>query len=217
MSEKEASKEVMKTGTTTVGMVCKDGIVLAADMRATSGNFIVTKRISKISQIAEGMAITMAGTVSDAQLLVKLVQAELRLKDVRTDRKSSVKEAANLLAGMVYGNIRKYSTIAGITHYLLGGKDSNGYSLYDVFADGSLTQVDDFISSGSGSVFAYGVLETQYDKELTVAEGEKLIIKAVNAALQRDSASGGGIEVITITKDGFKKVFNKAVEQTVKV
>jgi len=209
--------ETMKTGTTTLGLVCKDGIVLAADMRATSGNFIVTKRISKIYEIAEGMAITMAGTVSDAQLLVRLIQAELRLKDVRTNRRSNVKEAANMLAGMVYGNIRKFSVIPGISHFLLGGKDVHGFSLYDLFADGSLTKVDDFISTGSGSVFAYGVLETQYTKDLTVDQAQKLAVKAINAALQRDSASGGGIQVVAITQEGVKVVFNREVEQTVRV
>ena len=216
MENKEASNEVMKTGTTTLGIICKDGVVLAADMRATSGNFIVTKRISKIHEIADDMAITMAGTVSDAQLLVRLIQAELRLKDVRTNRKSNVKEAANMLAGMVYSNIRRFSVIPGISHFLLAGKDMYGFSLYDLFADGSLTKVEDFISSGSGSVFVYGVLETQYTKDITVDQAQKLALKAVNAALQRDSASGGGIEIITITNDGLKKVFNKEVEQTVR-
>ncbi|MBI2136708.1 proteasome subunit beta [Candidatus Woesearchaeota archaeon] len=209
--------ETMKTGTTTLGIMCKDGIILAADMRATSGNFIVTKRISKIYEIADGMAITMAGTVSDAQLLVKLIQAELRLKDVRTNRKSNVKEAANMLAGMIYGNIRKFSVIPGISHFLLGGKDVHEFSLYDLFADGSLTKVDDFISTGSGSVFAYGVLETTYTKDLTVDQAQKLAVKAINAALQRDSASGGGIQVVAITHEGVKIVFSREVEQTVRV
>ena len=217
MENKEASNEIMKTGTTTLGIMCKDGVVLAADMRATSGNFIVTKRISKIHEIADNMVITMAGTVSDAQLLVKLIQAELRLKDVRTNRKSNVKEAANMLAGMVYSNIRRFSVIPGISHFLMAGHDMYGFSLYDLFADGSLTKVEDFISSGSGSVFVYGVLETQYTKDITVEQAQKLAVKCVNAALQRDSASGGGIEVITITNDGIKKVFNREVEQTVRV
>src|SRR3989338_168915 len=139
----------MKTGTTTVGLKCRDGIVLAADMRATSGNFIVNKSVTKIHKIADTMAVTMAGTVSDAMLLVRLIQAEIRLKNVRTIRETSVKEAANLLSAIVYANIRKFSLIPGISHFLLGGKDDSGYYLYDIFADGSLTEVDDYVSSGS--------------------------------------------------------------------
>ena len=209
--------ETVKTGTTTVGIMCKDGIVLGADKRATSGNFIVDKRIDKIFQIYEDMAVTMAGTVSDAQLLVKLIKAETKLKEVRTARKPTVKETANLLAGMVYANIRKMSLIPGISHFLLGGKDKSGFYLYDLFADGSLTPVRDFISSGSGSVIAYGVLETLYKKGLSVDEGVKLTVKTINAALQRDSASGGGIDVITIDKDGFRRVIQKEIESTIEV
>jgi len=206
------SEKIMKTGTTTVGLVCKDGVVLGADKRATAGNFIVNKRTEKIHQIAKDMFVTMAGTVSDAQLLTKLIKAEISLKEVRTGRPITVKESANLLAGMVYSNIRKMSLIPGISHFIMGGKDNTGYYIYDLFADGSITKCDDYISSGSGSVMAYGVLETLYRKDLTVDEGVKLIVKAINAALQRDSASGGGIDVVTITKEGGRKVIDKEVE-----
>ena len=206
----------MDTGTTTVGIICKDGVVLAADQRATSDHFIVNKNITKIYEIAEDMAVTMAGTVSDAQLLVKLIQAEVRLKNVRTGRKATVKEVANLLAGMVYENIRKFSIIPGISHFLLGGKDDSGFYVYDLFADGSLTLCDDFISSGSGSVFAYGVLETLYKKDISIEEGTKLAVKAVNAALQRDSASGGGIDVYAIDSKGLRKVVSEQLDTTLK-
>lgn len=200
-------------GTTTIGIVCKDGLVLAADRRATAGNFIVNKKTDKIYQIAEQMVVTMAGTVSDAQLITKIIKAELALKRIRNGREATVKEAANLLAGIVYGNIRKLSLIPGISHFLLGGKDTDGYGLYDVFADGSLTLCDDFVCSGSGSVFAYGILETLYDKSLQVDDGVNLAVKCVNAALKRDSASGDGITVITITKKGVTKVVDKLLEQ----
>ena len=207
----------LKTGTTTIGLVCKDGVVLAADKRATSGNFIVNKQCDKIYEIYKDMALTMAGTVSDAQLLTRLIQAELKLKFVRTNIDVTVKEAANLLATMVYQNIRKMSMIPGVSHFVVGGKDHTGYSVYDLFADGSITKVDDFIASGSGSVIAYGVLETLYKKDISVEEGVKLVVKAINAALQRDSASGGGIDVMTITDQGTKRVVEEKLDIKVKV
>ena len=205
--------EQLKSGTTTVGMVCKDGVILAADKRATAGNLIVTKHIEKIYEINEDLAITMAGTVSDAQLLAKLIKAELKLKEIRTGRKATVKEAANLLGGMVYANIRKMSLIPGVSHFVLGGRDEKGTEVWDLFADGSVTKVDDYISSGSGSVMAYGVLETLYKKDITIEEGVKLVVKSINAAMQRDSASGGGIDVIAVTpKDGIKRVLKKELD-----
>jgi proteasome beta subunit len=202
----------LKTGTTTVGMVCKDGVILAADKRATSGNLISYKKFDKIIQITDKIAVTVAGTVSDVQLLTKFIKAELRLKDIRTGKESGVREAANLLANMVYNNIRKLSLIPGISHFLVGGVDSSGWHLYDLAPDGSIVEVDDFVSSGSGSVMAYGVLETLYKKDVSVEDGAKLAVKCINAALQRDSASGDGIDVVAIKKEGVKKVFTKKIE-----
>ncbi|HLC52646.1 MAG TPA: proteasome subunit beta [Candidatus Nanoarchaeia archaeon] len=203
--------EQLKTGTTTVGIVCKDGIVLAADMRATAGTMIVDKRAEKVHLISDDFAVTIAGTVSDAQLLIKLFRAELKLKEMKTGKHPSAKEAANLLAGMQYSNIRRPSMLPGIAHFIMGGKDSSGVHLYDLFPDGSVTKIKDYISSGSGSVFAYGVLETQYNPEMNVEEGIKLAIRAVNTALQRDSASGNGINIMVVNSQEIKRVMYKEV------
>lgn len=202
----------LKTGTTTIGIVCKDGLVLAADKRATSGYLIAWKKFDKIIPITNTIAVTVAGTVSDVQLLVKYLKAELKLKDLRTGRDTTVKEASSLLANFVYNNIRKFSLIPGISHFIVGGVDSSGFHLYDLSPDGSIVEVDDYISSGSGSVMVFGVLETLYKKGLTVDEGVKLAAKGINAAVQRDIASGNGIDIVTITKDGVKKVFSKEIE-----
>ena len=199
----------LKTGTTTVGIACKDGIVLAADKRATAGSMIVDKRAEKVHVISDDFAVTIAGSVSEAQLLIKLIRAELKLKEVRTYKRPSAKEAANLLGGLLYSNLRKMSMFPGIAHFLLGGKDLEGTHLYDLFPDGSVTKITDFISSGSGSVFAYGVLETQYKKDITTNEAVNLAVKAVNTALQRDSASGNGIDVVVISNKEIKQVMHK--------
>ncbi len=202
----------LKTGTTTIGLVCKDGIVLAADRRATMGSMIATKKAQKVYIIKPNMAVTIAGTVSDIQMIIKLIKAELSLKEIRTNREAGIKEAANLLAGIVYANIRKMSLIPGVSQFLLGGKDESGFHLFNIFVDGSLEEIDDFVSSGSGSVFAYGVFESSYNKENSVEEGIKLAVKAINSALQRDTGSGNGIDVITITDKGVKKVYEEELK-----
>jgi hypothetical protein len=99
-------------------MVCKDGVVLAADRRATMGNLIADKKAQKIFQISDYIALTIAGTVSDIQLLTKLIKAELKLRTLRTGKINTVKEAVNLLSNMVYNNIRKFSLIPGISHFI---------------------------------------------------------------------------------------------------
>ncbi len=205
-------EEKLKTGTTTVGIVCKDSIVLAADMRATAGTMIVDKRAEKVHVLSDDFAATIAGSVSEAQLLIKLIRAELKLKEVRTNKKPTAKEAANLLGGLLYSSLRRMSMFPSVAHFLLGGKDKEGVHLYDLFPDGSVTKVRDFISSGSGSVFAYGVLETHFKQDMSTADGIKVAVKAVNTALQRDSASGNGINIIVVTAKDIKRVMHKELE-----
>ncbi len=204
---------IIKKGTTTVGILCKDGIVLTADKRAVLGLQIIGhKKVDKIHKITPNIAVTIAGTVSDAQLITKLIRAELNLRIIRLEKEPSIKEVANLLGTIVYQNIRKFSPILGVTGFLLGGKDTTGFYLYDVGPDGSVLPHDDYITDGSGMVYAFGVLDTLYKKDMSIADGIKLGIKAINAAMQRDTATGEGIDVITITKEGVKKVLTKRVK-----
>ncbi|PIN76370.1 proteasome subunit beta [Candidatus Woesearchaeota archaeon CG10_big_fil_rev_8_21_14_0_10_36_11] len=204
----------LKTGTTTVGIMCKDGVVLAADTRATAGTMIVDKYAQKVHIVSDDFAVTWAGTVSEAQLITKLVKAELKLKEVRTNKSPTVKDAANLLGGLLYSTIRRPTMLPGIAHFLLAGKDQSGMYLYDLFPDGSVTKIRDYVSSGSGSVFAYGVLETHYKEGMTTAEAVKVVVKAVNTALQRDSCSGNGIDVIVVSDKEIKRVMHKEVAMT---
>lgn len=212
----EELKDIIKKGTTTVGINCKDGIVLAADKRATLGGQIVAnKKVEKVVKITDNVAVTTAGSVSDIQLVTKLLKAELNLKRIRTGKESCIKEVANLLGTIVYQNIRKFSPILAITGFLLGGKDNSGIYLYSISPDGSIMLEEDYATVGSGMLFAYGVLDTLYKENAPIQEGIKLGIKAVNAAMQRDTATGEGIDVVTITKEGVKKVLTRKVTYTV--
>ena len=107
--------------------------------------------------------------------------------------------------------------IPGIAHFLMGGKDREGTHLYEIFADGSIQDIPDFISSGSGSVMAYGVLETMWKPDMSIEEGVTMAVACINAAIQRDSASGNGIDVVTITESGMKRVINKEITTKIEV
>ncbi len=209
-----SEENVLKTGTTTVGVLGKDLVVLAADKRATAGRFIAGKNVQKVIPITDNIAVTTAGTVSDLQIIVRLLRAELSIKDTRTGRISNVKEAANLLSGMTYGVIRRYSTIVGVCHFLLGGHDTKGPHLYEIYPDGSITDIaqdSGFVSSGSGSELAYGVLEDQWKKDLNEKEAIDLALRAINSALQRDSASGQGVDIYIIDSKGVRKAAEKVL------
>ncbi|MDP2907994.1 MAG: proteasome subunit beta [Nanoarchaeota archaeon] len=209
------NQDLMKTGTTTVGIVCKDGVILGADRRATAGYMVADKKAQKIIKINDEMAITIAGLVSDAQLISKIIRAQLKLLEVRKCKKSTVKQAANLLAGLVYNNVRRMSMIMSIVGFLLAGKDDKGYHLFNIGIDGSLSEMEDYVCDGSGMMFATGVLESSYKKNMSIDEGVKLAVQALNAALQRDIATGNGIDIMAITKDGVNFVLRKEIDYKV--
>lgn len=213
----EDLKNIIKKGTTTVGLICKEGVILAADKRATMGSLVANKEVDKIYKISDNMAMTIAGTVSDAQLILKLIQAELRLIEIRNEEQATVKTTANLLGTIVYQNIRKFSPIIGVTGFLLGGKDNSGYHLYEIGPDGTVFEQFKYITDGSGMVYAYGVLDTLYKKDRPLQENITLALKAVNAAMQRDTYTGEGIDVFTITKEGIKKLATKKLETNIQI
>lgn len=206
------NKDLMKTGTTTVGLVCKDGVILGADRRASAGYMVADKRAQKVIQLNDDMAITIAGLVSDAQLLSKIIKAQLKLIELRKGKKSTVKQATNLLASLVYMNVRRMSMVPSIVGFLMAGRDHLGFHLFNIGIDGSISEMDDYVADGSGMQFATGVLEANYKKGLSIDEGIKLTVKVLNTAMQRDIATGNGIDVLTITKDGVKFVLRKELE-----
>jgi len=218
MDQHENIQKQIRKGTTTVGIVCDDGIVLAADKRATLGGMIVGhKKVDKVFKVANNLALTMAGTVSDAQLVVKLLQAELKLKNIRSEKQTTTREAVNLLGALVYQNLRKFSPILAITAFIVGGADNEGFHLYDVGIDGSILKHDDYYADGSGFMMALGVLETLYKPDMKVNDGVALAVKVINAAIQRDTGSGEGIDVFTVTKAGVNKVLTKQLDRRLTV
>src|SRR3989344_8766623 len=174
--EREFEKSLMKTGTTTLAILCKDGVVVAADRRMTAGNMIAHKKFQKIVPLNDDMVVTIAGMVSDAQLLTKIIKAQLRLDNIRRNKRSSVKEAANLVGSLTYNNIRKFTPFLSVVGFLLGGRDESGYHIYDIGVDGSVTEHDDYVCDGSGSIFAVGLLEANYNKDISVDDGVKLAV-----------------------------------------
>lgn len=191
--------DTLKTGTTTVGIVTKDAIILGADKRATAGSMIADKNVTKILQINDRMIVTIAGVVSDIQLLVKYIKAELKLKDFKTGTLSSVKEAANLLASFNYSGLRGQGSIA---EFLFAGADTSGVHLYQITFDGAVMPVDEYDVTGSGTPFALAVVESSYKPAMTEADGIVLAKRALTAAMERDTASGNGYDIWVVTTSG---------------
>lgn len=200
--------EKIVKGTTTVGITCKDGIVFASERRASMGSLVAHKVAKKIFKIDDHLAATIAGSVADAQNLMKVMRAEVSLYNLRNGETISVESAATLT-----GNIL-HSAPRGV-QILLGGVDDTGSSIYSLDAAGGVIK-DTFISTGSGSVFAYGVLEDRFHDDLSIDEGVEIALRAIKSATERDTFSGNGFLVATVTKDeGFKMLDKEIVEAKV--
>ena len=191
----------LKKGTTTLGLVCTDGIVMATEMRATMGNLIGHKTTQKLFQISDNMALTVAGLVGDAQMLARWLTAEVKLYELKTGTTMSLRAASTLMANIMNG--RRYMPFW--VQLLLGGIDSEGGHVYSLDAAGGSIP-DKFQTTGSGSPFVYGVLKDRFIDDLSVEQGKVLGVRALTAAMKRDSASGDGISMCVIDSNGYHKV-----------
>ncbi len=213
--DEEIKKNVLKTGTSILGIVCKDGIVMAGDRRVTlGGGMVIDKNFQKVNMINDYLVVSGTGIASDFEMLKKIVAAQLRLKELKSKQRPTVKEGANLIATIAYNNIRQPSMLPFIAGTLVGGYDENGsVSLYSVAPAGDINKVEDYDANfSSGMPFILGLLERQYKKDMTIKDGVNLAIEAIKSSTQRDTASGSGIDVFTITKDGIQHVIKQKIE-----
>ena len=197
-------------GTTTIGLTCSDGIVLVADRRASWGTFVASKRAKKIFKLNNQVGASVAGSVGDAESLIRLIQAEAALFEMNNKKTMSPKAIATLLSNILQGS--KYFPY--MVQLLIAGMDVNRPQLYTLDPVGGLTQ-EDYASSGSGSPMAYGVLELEYSSEKKVKESIAVAIKAINSAMSRDTATGNGISLVTITKDEFRSYDESEIEKLI--
>jgi proteasome beta subunit len=211
----ELKKNIMKTGTSTVGIVCKGGIVMAGDRQATLGSSIVgSKKTPKIYQINEYLVVSVSGNASDSQMALRYGASQLKLKELKDKKRPNIKEAASFMASMCFQLIRKPSMIPSVVGSLVGGFNENGTTeLYTIIPDGTIEKVEDYDANiSSGMPYMLGLLERQYKKNITVEEGIKLAIECIKSSTQRDVGSGFGIDVMTITKEGIKHAVKQKIE-----
>ncbi len=189
----DATTDVIKTGTSTVGITYNGGVVVGADHRATMGHFIANKSVQKLFRISDRVALTTAGLVGHAQSLSRVLAAELKLFELKRDQPMTVKGAATLTANI----------LSGRPHYvqlLIVGVDDSGPSVYSIdSAGGSIPDV--YCATGSGSPFMYGVLEDQFHSGMSKDQALALAAKSLLASAQRDAASGNGMDLAFISQD----------------
>jgi len=208
MANSEVVNQLTLKGTTTIGVVCKDGVILASDTRVTMGFYVAHKHGKKVYQIDDHLAMTIAGSVADAQRAVDILTTSAKLYKIEMGRPLPVSSAARMLANLLFS--ARYVPL--LAQVLVGGVDSTGPHVFSIDPFGSLTE-EKYVSTGSGSPIAYGILEDKYKEDVPVKEMLPVIVKAVNAAMKRDSASGDSFNVAVIDAKGYKDLTEKEKKQ----
>jgi proteasome beta subunit len=187
-------------GTTTVGVVCADGIILSSDTRVTMGYFVAHKQGKKIYQVDNHMAMTISGGVADAQYVVEVLKVNAKLYKLNSGRPMPIKAASRLVANVLF------SARGGLlAQILIGGVDSTGPHVFSLDPFGSLTE-EKYVATGSGSPIAYGVLEDKYKEGMKIEEILPVVVRAVDSAMKRDIASGDSFDVAVITEKGYRQL-----------
>jgi proteasome beta subunit len=207
LSQKQVSNATYH-GTTTVGLVCSDGVVLATDTRVTAGGYIAHKRGKKLLMVDQNLAVTISGGVADAQNVIDTLKYHSGLYKLEKGRLMPVKAAASIVSNILFSS-RLYPFIAIV---LVGGYDSTGGSIYNVDFFGSVLQ-EKVTASGSGSPVALGVLEEGFEEGMNVAKGVPLAAKAIIAATRRNVFTGDHFDIAIIDKNGFREVAEQEKEK----
>lgn len=196
-------KKIIKSSTTTVGIIVKDGVVIGTESQATAGYMVATKTAQKLFQINDFTAATISGGVADCQYVVNQLKAFSRLKEVEEEKVPDPKYIASITRNILFSG-RSYF----LCMMIIGGysqREKKGL-LYGVDLLGTMYEEENFLSFGSGSPFSLGVLEVDWKPNLTKSAGIDLIKSAITSSRERDAASGFDIQLCAIDKSGFKQV-----------
>jgi proteasome beta subunit len=187
-------------GATTLGLICTDGVILASDKRVSWGRLVSSRHGQKVFKLTDNIGLAFAGLMSDMQALVRESSAYANLFRLEKGRPITTQAMAKLISNMLFN--RRMMPL--IMETVIGGVEQDGPKLFSMDLIGSLIP-DDFISAGSGAPIAMGVLEAEYNKEMTCETGSDLAVKAIKAAIARDAVSGDGIDLIIIKTSGVEE------------
>ena len=201
--DEDTVNKIIKSSTTTVGIIVKDAVVVGTESQATAGYTVATKTAQKLFQINDYTCATISGGVADCQYIVNQLTALSNLKQVEEEKVPDPQYIASLTRNILFSGRSYFICMMIIGGYSL--KKKNGI-LYGVDLLGTLYEEENYISFGSGSPFSIGLLEADWKPGLTKAAGVNLIKTAISSSRERDAASGFDIQICTIDKTGYNQV-----------
>lgn len=183
-------------GATAVGISFSNGVTLAAEKRVSYGNFVINKQTRKIFPVTHSVGAACAGMIADMQVLVRQVEALAKIRMLETRRNVGTNSIAKLMSVIMFE--RRFFPL--LTQVIVGGVDAKS-QIYTLDPLGSVLP-DNYAAVGTGAEMALGVLDSEYKSSITGEQSKDLALKAIRSSIQRDSASGDGIDLLVITKGG---------------
>jgi proteasome beta subunit len=186
-------------GATVVGISYNNGVILAAEKRVSFGNFVVNKSIKKTFSVTDHVGAACAGMVADMQVLVRQVEALAKIRKLETRREVPPNSVAKLMSVIMFE--RRYFPL--LTQVIVGGINTKP-EIYTLDPLGSVLP-DDYAAVGTGAEMALGIMDAEFKPNMTEEKAKELAIRAIKSAIQRDAASGDGIDVLVVSKTGHKE------------
>lgn len=186
-------------GATVVGISYDNGVILAAEKRVSFGHFVVNKNIKKTFAVTHQVGAACAGMVADMQVLVRQVEALAKIRKLETRRDVAPNSVAKLMSVIMFE--RRYFPL--LTQVIVGGVNDKP-EIYTLDPLGSVLP-DEYAAVGTGAEMALGIMDAEYKADMTEAKAKELAVRAIKSAVQRDAASGDGIDVLFVTRDGTRE------------
>ncbi|UCD01443.1 MAG: proteasome subunit beta [Promethearchaeota archaeon] len=194
---------MLKSGTTTVGIMIKGGVVIGTESQATAGTMIASKQAQKLFEINKFTAATISGGVADSQYVINQLKALSRLKEVEEGEVPEPKYVASICRNILFSGRTYFLSMMIVGGFSL--KDKSG-KLYGIDLLGTLYEENEYISFGSGSPFSLGVLEAEWHPNMTKSAGVDLVKTAITSSRERDVGSGFALQMCSINKKGFTQI-----------
>jgi 20S proteasome subunit beta 1 len=188
--------KAVSTGTTIMACEFDGGVIMAADSRTSTGDYVANRTSRKISRLTDRIFVLRSGSAADTQALTAMVRNYLHQHEMDIGKEPSVNTAANLMRLIAYNN--KDNLTAGL---IVGGWDEiRGGQVYVIPLGGTKLRKSVAIG-GSGSGYITGLVDHLYRPHMSKRECQAMVAKCVAHAMARDGSSGGLIRMVTITKD----------------
>lgn len=186
-------------GATAVGLVFRDGVILAAEKRMTYGRFIAAKTVKKVFKITDRIGAACAGLMADMQEIIRIIRYIVKLKELQYGVSPSVNSVAKLTSVLLFQN-RLYPLI---TQIIIGGYIDSP-KIFSLDPLGSLIE-EKYVAVGTGGEIAMGLLEAEYSENLNKSEARDLVLKCIKSAIGRDAISGDGIDYLIFTRNSVEE------------